>query len=447
MTARDMEKFVDDLKRIDGFRVVPHDGSRVRVHAPDGAMTYLSTRSGNGTALGNARAWAKRHGRVEEKVAGTPRPTPDLIPASRKLAVASPFATPVVAVAAEPDPTPIAEPEPVEEAPVAASEPVEEAAPESEPAPAPVAAPEAVVAPSAAGQPVVKLPEGHPAHPPADALLVDEGDGVYSVKADIDPELAGRLLAWNIDNRPLTQRIVDSYARMMASGSWVPAACPPIHFADTGKLTDGQKRLNAIIQSGTTQRMTLVLGLPESSQDVVDTGQHRLVAHQLKINKFKNPMVVAAAVRTLWLWDHDALISNIPSPSNPELIDFVPSLYGEGFSIEASASAAVGSGARKFLPQSVIASTHFRMSRVDAEAAAEFHGMLSSGAGMDEGSPVLALRETMLRRQTLKQKLRPAEQIYLVCRAWQLWREGRTDVSRLQFPRERLTMAHISAIL
>lgn len=443
-----MQKFLDELKRTDGFLVVPHDGSRVRVHAPNGQMTFFPTKVGNGTALSNARAWARRHGLPEAKAkvkgaSAAPSPASVGIPLKRPSHVPSPFRVPVAAsssvgvsaaaVVEEPDSSPTKAAEPVVEEPEVAPE---LAVAESGPALVPAVASSGV-----------KLPEGHPAHPPAGALLVDEGDGVVSVKADVGPDLAEKFLEWNIDNRPITDRIVDSYARMMATGAWVPAACPPLHFADTGKLTDGQKRLLAVVQSGVTLRFTLVLGLPESAQDVVDTGQHRLVAHQLKINRYKNPMVVAAAVRALWLWDHGSLISHLPSPSNPELLDYVPLLSGEGYSIEDSASFAVGSGARKFLPQSVIAATHFRMSRVDPDAAAEFHGMLSSGAGMEEGSPVLALRETMLRRQSLKQTLRQAEQIFLVVRAWQFWREGRTDVARLQFPRDRLTMAHISAIL
>lgn len=67
-----MQKFLDELKRTDGFLVVPHDGSRVRVrvHAPNGQMTFFPTKVGNGTALSNARAWARRHGLPEADLPG-----------------------------------------------------------------------------------------------------------------------------------------------------------------------------------------------------------------------------------------------------------------------------------------------------------------------------------------------------------------------------------------
>lgn len=454
-----MLRLLDDLKDAEGFEVIPHDGTRYRVFAPDGNLTFVSTNRSNGTALANTLGWAKRHGYDPDAPKGSKTVPPPADPRTLRrrpvAGIASPFEfappkaskTPV-----DEAPEPVSEPATVQvEAPATVEVTVPETAPEA-PAPASTTPEPALVveepklAREGQGRADIRLPAGHPALPAPRAILLKKGPGVWQEDRTVDPPTAERFLEYNQDNRLPNKRLIDSWARTMLEGGWVEEIGDPIRFADTGKLLDGQKRLMAVIKSGVPLRFSIITGLPESAQDVMDTGQKRSVSDQLKINGYKNFMIVAASSRLLWLWENGALISGDPAPSNVEQLDFILTLSGEGHSIETSSTVAAGSGAQRIIAPSVLAACHYRMSQADAGAAEIFFKQLSTGAIPSETSPILALRETMRRRRDLKQNVTQAEQVFFVARAWTLWRRG-AQVSKLQFPKERLTMQHIPNIV
>lgn len=423
-SSKDMSHLLESM-RAAGFVITPHNGNRYGVAAPDGDLTFMSSKGSTSSALRNARAWAYRHGlpRPDARPA-SPEPSPE--PSPERAVVngggrPSPASMPGARRSLRPQPVP-AQPVPAER----------------DPAPAVPVSSVRAMGPN--------LPAGHPALPAAGGHLVPKGSGVWvEVGRPVSPEIARSMLEYNIDNRPIVDRLVDSWSRTMVSGGWVEAIGDPIRFASTGKLLDGQKRLKAVVKSGVTVKFDVVTGLSESSQDVMDSGQHRSPADQLKINGIKNHMVVAAAVRLLWLWDRDALISNNPAPSNAEQLDYFLELTGATSSIEESAAVASTSGAKRWISPSVIAACHYRMVRADGQAAMDFFEKLGSGANLPVNSPILALRETMRLRREAGKKLTQAQQVYLVGRAWTLWRKG-GSASRLPLPKSSLTMAHIPFI-
>lgn len=68
----------------------------------------------------------------------------------------------------------------------------------------------------------------------------------------ITPKIAEAWLNANTCNRKLRDGIVERYAADMTAGKWTE--CPePISFYVDGDLADGQHRLFAITESGTTQ--------------------------------------------------------------------------------------------------------------------------------------------------------------------------------------------------
>jgi hypothetical protein len=130
--------------------------------------------------------------------------------------------------------------------------------------------------------------------------------GVSSRWIDVDPGQAAHWLQNNFVNRPLSQDVVDAYARDMVLGNWVQTH-QGVAFNDLDHLIDGQHRLSAIVKSGRTVRMMVTFGLPSkikgkemTTMDAVDRGKQRSVADQLKIQHgMKNGSIIAQLASSL----------------------------------------------------------------------------------------------------------------------------------------------------
>lgn len=96
--------------------------------------------------------------------------------------------------------------------------------------------------------------------------------------AYITPETAKEIMnayeASTFANRTKTPSKVRKMAEEMKSGEWVYTG-EPIIFDNEGILIDGQHRMSAVINSGTTQKFVIVFGLPRKSVIKIDSGSNR----------------------------------------------------------------------------------------------------------------------------------------------------------------------------
>src|SRR2546429_1878241 len=77
-----------------------------------------------------------------------------------------------------------------------------------------------------------------------------------------------------------------------------------IAFDTTGALVDGQHRLAAIVEADVPVEVTVFSEVPEGAFDVLDTGKRRNAADVLAIEGEKNSTMLAAMVRTVWLYEN-----------------------------------------------------------------------------------------------------------------------------------------------
>lgn len=100
----------------------------------------------------------------------------------------------------------------------------------------------------------------------------------------ITPEIAHDMLNYNTCNRPLSRNTVAKYARMMKQGEWY-LSHQAIAFAEdeNGKqiLVDGQHRLAAVVQSGTTIKTTVIYHAIQTPY--IDTVRNRTFIDNLNI--------------------------------------------------------------------------------------------------------------------------------------------------------------------
>jgi len=209
---------------------------------------------------------------------------------------------------------------------------------------------------------------------------------------NITPELAKEYLAQNTHNRNIRQRTVLAYAHDMASGNWRWNG-EGIKFDKNGWLIDGQHRLLAIIRSGVTIRMLVVRGLCEGAQSTLDTGVNRQFADILKLRGEKSCASLAAAVRSVHLWDSGvrrlsqggaaATVSQLLETldCHPWLREVMPEI----------------DRVRKnsHLPASVLGGLYLAFTQIDPEDAEFFFGELGSKMNQDSPQPIFMLQKSL----------------------------------------------------
>lgn len=87
----------------------------------------------------------------------------------------------------------------------------------------------------------------------------------------VTPEMANEMLKKNKNNRPVSWRKVTEYANLMIAGKWVFHA-QGIILDDKGNILTGQKRLWAVVKSGTSQYFRISRGSPADTAYLIDRG-------------------------------------------------------------------------------------------------------------------------------------------------------------------------------
>jgi hypothetical protein len=264
--------------------------------------------------------------------------------------------------------------------------------------------------------------------------LVRSYDEVAVRVVEITPELAAIWLEANTHNRHQRPEGAAAYSRDMANEDWLLTG-DTIKFDWYGRLMDGQHRLRAIVDSGRSIRSVVVWGVDPRAQKRMDTGMSRSFRDQLKLESVKHADMVSALCRKVHQWEppinervtfnrsritHAELERTLQA--HPELIhcaNFVATLPGE-----------VG------IVNSLKAFLYWVLMYANADAAQEFMRKLVSGAGLEEGDPILVLRARLVKERSvgLSSKRLESNILWLTALAWNAWMDGR-KVQKIQLPK------------
>ncbi len=238
----------------------------------------------------------------------------------------------------------------------------------------------------------------------------------------VDPDTARRWLGYNVKNRKITSSTWTRYARDMAAGNWQFTG-EPIKFDTNGNLIDGQHRLLAIIDSGTTVLLPVVRGLQSRSQDVMDTGRKRSAADMLAMHGRENVSLLAAAAKWAILFDREQLYVDrkLRHVTHADILE-----YTQDNAVLREAITCADTVRKQIdMRPSLLAASIYLTSRVDADASHEFYGRLADGVGLEEGSPILALRSRLRQIKDNRAGVEPEAILSLNLRAWNAWRDSR----------------------
>jgi hypothetical protein len=232
----------------------------------------------------------------------------------------------------------------------------------------------------------------------------------------ITPEMAEQLLNDRAPNRSVSSAVLNKYARDMAAGRWRLNG-QTIKISRHGRLLDGQHRLEAAKKAKTAFPAIIVEGLSDDILGTLDIGRRRSMSDVLRERGESNTIIFASALRWLWMIENGVVLAANSSPSSGELLELLERRPGIRNSLKQVTAI------RQIMGSGIAAALHRTFADLDEDRADTFFARLIDGANMAPDSPILHLRERLLRtRASNRVRLAEAERVALSIKAWNAYR-------------------------
>lgn len=247
-------------------------------------------------------------------------------------------------------------------------------------------------------------------------------------RVTITPAMARKLTAELADNqRKLRETKVAQYARDMKAGDW-PLTGDTIKIDVNGKLIDGQHRVAAIALAEIDVEMFVAYDVDPAVMPVLDNGLTRKFGDVLHISGTPNRNLTGAIVRYVCQFEAKNYTASSgfgrPVPTNSEMltrfeadVELFQTSTQRGYDVQRSRLTPGGPAGTAFF-------LFTKASDAGTDYAHRFFDSLLSGANLELGDPILALRNRVTRARI--ERLKSAEYLALYVRTWNALAGGRT---------------------
>jgi hypothetical protein len=242
------------------------------------------------------------------------------------------------------------------------------------------------------------------------------GKHADAYRVAMTPDLARELLGLMKHNRPVKNRAVKYYCSQIQRGEWEYTG-ETIILNKRGEVLDGQHRLIAIVETGITVEVLIVLDVSEVNGvwKKINTGVIRTVSDMLDVPNRAN---VSATLSLLAREEAGTLHGSARVGLKPCDAHAVLEAYPETVNaVSAIVSNRFRSGTFSY--------AFVRCSHYDADAARVFFEQLDSGIGCAKTDPAYVLRETLLKDAAAIRHLSPSHILAFVIKAWTAYVEGK----------------------
>lgn len=229
-------------------------------------------------------------------------------------------------------------------------------------------------------------------------------------------------------HRSLSGRNIDYLANQIKTGKYKQTG-DTIKISKTGRLLDGQHRLNAIIKANKDIEVTFCEGLDDDVFDVLDTGKNRSSGDILSIKKTPNPNE-CAAVATFLIVHQAGKHFNQERIYNNEILNFI--LNNESIP-EIVKSTKAENKKFRMLSNSNIAALYFLFSKISQNECEEFFDKYFTGLDIEQNHPIYQLRDRLIKDSIAKTKIKPIYKMALVVNAWNKYRSKTRSLRKLDF--------------
>jgi hypothetical protein len=238
----------------------------------------------------------------------------------------------------------------------------------------------------------------------------------------ITPDLARTWLGDNTHNRKLRPRRTTASAADMKTGNW-PLTGDTVKRAEDDTLIDGQHRLAAIIESGTSQEILVVEGLPRRAQEAVDIGIKRNFSDILSLRGETNPMALAAVLRRVTVWESGgrSVLGSGNLPSTPAQMSATLEKHP---GLREISRYAINVGIHCDLPASIIGLGMWLFAQIDESDSEFFFERLADGQNLAKGDAIYELRRTLADSRNIRGRRSDAFLTAIMIKAWNAYRGG-----------------------
>ena len=239
----------------------------------------------------------------------------------------------------------------------------------------------------------------------------------------VTPEMARQWLGRNAGNRPLKRGHVARLSASICGGKWKLTG-DPIRFSATGKLIDGQHRLQAIADAGLPVQCVVMQGLNDDIFDVIDSGSPRSKADAVFI-QYQLPVAKAgllsstASIACQFISGASSFKGKVGSDellrfidSNPDIVDAVNHVYDN-------------TPHENPVAKSVAAAFYFFAHRLDARLADQFILRFMVGAVNGASDNLLYLRNFCFNARAARRPVQPSDIFGRLVIVWNSERRGK----------------------
>lgn len=248
----------------------------------------------------------------------------------------------------------------------------------------------------------------------------------------ITPARAKELLERNTANRKVSPTSLAKIRAALTQGEWVVNG-EAIKISTEGRILDGQHRLIACVETGINLETFIIEGLPDETQDTMDTGKARTLANVLEINGHSNTAETAAlltALERLQKWGIEA--AAFGSAGYPVTVQQALRRLAKEPHIETLAKLSKRTN-RIGLPGKISGLLYYVFSGIDAEDCQDFFDRLVNGNDLGAGHPILALRNRLMSLKEDGHSLRNyRETTAITIKAWNAYRNG-AQIKKMQY--------------
>lgn len=212
----------------------------------------------------------------------------------------------------------------------------------------------------------------------------------------VNPEKAKAYLEKNLNNRNLRPKIVNFFAEQMSKGIWLEDNGDTIRISKSGFLLDGQHRLNAIVKSGVSLKLTIAYDIVDNAFEFIDIGTARHAGDVLSISGVKKPNVIASIIK-----DYNGLKHGVSSGSktirlsNHEVLEIYKS-DPEKYDFISKKAMHLYSSFNGVVTPTVLGSYYLYLKDYQPQRVDEFFEKLCTGANIGIDDPIMILRNKLL---------------------------------------------------
>lgn len=242
----------------------------------------------------------------------------------------------------------------------------------------------------------------------------------------VTPEQAAKYLANSVPNRSVPQSKIRDYADTMLRGYW-DVNGENIKFDEFGRLMDGQTRLKAIILAGIPVELIIARDVPIKVFPSIDGGQSRKASHFLDFLECQNSTKISGALRILMAYQRGQINTQVRHQViKRELGEF----YAEHSRISEFVNVADRAGrmfrGSGFTPSAALF-FFYAIDCTNPTMAQKFTEKLLSGSDLSPGSPILALRYLLQKKQDVNSRMNVATSLAMAIKAWDFFTKGKSS--------------------